>query len=205
MIIITWKDCVINALKNLNGVAAWKDIVRYIVDNKLRENIPQSVEATVRGTLERHSSDSSAFAGEDLFYSVFGIGKGVWGLRDFIPDNEHVDLTQDDYSCPEGRKFLREHIVRERNPSIIKKAKEAFIIKYGPLYCEVCGFDFAKTYGKLGENFIEAHHVKAVSEMKDGEQTKIEDIVMLCSNCHSMIHRKKPWLTKEELAKLLHN
>ena len=31
------------------------------------------------------------------------------------------------------------------------------------------------------------------------EKTKIEDIVMLCSNCHSMIHRKKPWTTKDNL------
>ena len=35
------------------------------------------------------------------------------------------------------------------------------------------------------------------------EKTKIEDIVMLCSNCHSMVHRRKPWTTKEDLKKLL--
>lgn len=200
---MTWKESVIFALRKLNGIANWKDIALYIVDNNLREDIPKSVDATVRGTLERHSSDSSAFAGEDLFYSVFGIGKGVWGLRDFVPDKEHVDLTQDDYSCPEGRKFLKEHIVRERNATLIVKAKEKFIKSHGHLYCEVCGFDFEKTYGKLGENFIEAHHIKPVSEMNEGEQTKSDDFVMLCSNCHSMIHRKKPWLSKEKLKKLL--
>ena len=39
--------------------------------------------------------------------------------------------------------------------------------------------------------------------MKPNEKTKIEDIVMLCSNCHSMVHRRKPWATKEDLKKLL--
>ena len=37
---------------------------------------------TVRGTLELNSSDSRAFNGHrDWFYSVEGIGQGVWGLR----------------------------------------------------------------------------------------------------------------------------
>ena len=60
---------------------------------------------------------------------------------------------------------------------------------------------FVKIYGEIGDNFIEAHHIKPISNMEDGEKTKIEDIVMLCSNCHSMMHRKKPWLTIEQLKK----
>lgn len=39
--------------------------------------------------------------------------------------------------------------------------------------------------------------------MKEGEKTNLNDIVMLCSNCHSMVHRKKPWLEKEELKLIL--
>ena len=69
----------------------------------------------------------------------------------------------------------------------------------------MCGFDFVKTYGEIGNNFIEAHHIKPISKMKDGDKTKIEDIVMVCSNCHSMMHRNKPWLTVEQLKKRINN
>lgn len=55
----------------------------------------------------------------------------------------------------------------------------------------------------IGKDFIEAHHSKPISEMKENEKTKIEDIVLLCSNCHSMIHRKRPWLSKNNIRRLL--
>ena len=43
-----------------------------------------------------------------------------------------------------------------------------------------------------------------VSEMTSGENTKVEDIVMVCSNCHRMIHRK-PLITVEEMKKKLNS
>jgi len=39
--------------------------------------------------------------------------------------------------------------------------------------------------------------------MKLGDKTKVEDIAIVCSNCHSMIHRKKPWLTREKLKRII--
>ncbi len=112
-------------------------------------------------------------------------------------------MTQDDDEFSEGKLSIKEHIKRERNHQLIIKAKEKFKQKNGSLYCEVCGFDFSKAYGEIGNDFIEAHHIKPVSELKENEKTKIEDIVMVCSNCHSMLHRKRPWLTKEQLKTLL--
>lgn len=82
----------------------------------------------------------------------------------------------------------------ERDP----KVRRAFL-QGKELKCEVCGFDFGKTYGELGAGYIEVHHKKPVS---DGERiTDInEDLVMLCSNCHRMIHRGKDhMITVEEL------
>lgn len=39
--------------------------------------------------------------------------------------------------------------------------------------------------------------------MAEGEETKIEDIAIVCSNCHRMLHRKRPWLSINELKQLL--
>lgn len=46
------------------------------------------------------------------------------------------------------------------------------------MFCEVCTVDFSKIYGDRGNNFIEGHHRKFVSEMKEGDKTKA-DIAML--------------------------
>jgi ribosomal protein S27AE len=104
---------------------------------------------------------------------------------------------------PEGRVYYAVHRKIERNSNLIKDAKELFMKNHnGRLYCETCGFDFVKIYGDRGINFIEGHHTKQVSLMKAGEKTKLEDIAMLCSNCHSMIHRK-PLVSVEELSMLV--
>ncbi|WP_335621821.1 HNH endonuclease [Clostridium argentinense] len=100
----------------------------------------------------------------------------------------------------EGKIAFRKHRTRERNPKVIKKAKERFMkINNGRLFCEACGFDFFEVYGERGKDFIEGHHTKFVSELSDGDMTRVEDIAMLCSNCHRMIHRKSV-LTVSELA-----
>lgn len=199
---MTYKDGVVEALKRLNGHAYLKDI--YIVFEEIFDKpLVVSWKAVVRATLERSSSDSNVYDGvDDLFYSVEGIGNGHWGLRSFNQSTV-IELTQEDDEFSEGKVLLKTHLTRERNNILINKAKKVFLEKHGKLYCEVCGFNFEEKYGDLGKDFIEAHHVKAVSSMKEDEKTKLEDLVMVCSNCHSMIHRRKPWLNKNQLKKLL--
>lgn len=200
---MTWKELLQDALEHLGGEAHLEEIYNY-VQNCGQKHLTDRWKATVRGTLERSSTDSQNYdGGQDLFYSVHGLGGGKWGLRGFIPTIESMDITQDDTGFPEGRAVLRQHLLRERNHQVILLAKRRYQEQYGRLNCEVCGFDFEARYGEIGREFIEGHHTKPVSELEPGEQTRVEDIALLCSNCHSMIHRKRPWLTKEELRKLL--
>ncbi len=199
---MTWKEEIINALEHLGGEAHLSEIYEYISAHTDRK-LSTKWKATVRGTLESASSDSARFEGDkDLFYSAEGLGSGVWGLRSFEPTTETMDITQDDSEFAEGREKLAIHVQRERNHQVITLAKQRKLQKCGRLYCEVCGFDFEKVYGEIGKNFIEAHHIKPVSQLMPNEKTRVEDIVLLCSNCHSMIHRKKPWLTVDQLSTL---
>ncbi|MBQ7593950.1 MAG: HNH endonuclease [Synergistaceae bacterium] len=108
---------------------------------------------------------------------------------------ETTSGTVETVGIVEGAKKVVYTTTYERNP----KVRRDFLNKKKHLQCEVCGFDFEKTYGKLGAGFIEVHHKKPVSE---GEHvTDLEnDLVMLCSNCHRMIHRGKDhMITVEEL------
>lgn len=71
--------------------------------------------------------------------------------------------------------------------------------------CMACGFDFEKTYGALGRNFIEVHHFRPLhSPDEEVEINPAEDLVCLCSNCHRMIHRdKNAVMSLEELKQWL--
>lgn len=104
---------------------------------------------------------------------------------------------------PEGKIIERIHKSRERNNMVIQIAKANFKKRHGKLFCQICGFDFEQKYGNLGLNFIEAHHTIAVCDMAPNHVTKPEEIAMLCSNCHSMVHKKRPWLTMKELSNII--
>lgn len=190
----TIKDAIFEALKRLGGIAHRKEILDKILEDNLY---------SFRGKTPLESVSRELQENLNMFYSVYGKDerKGYWGLVEEDVNETDLFYTQDDEGFSEGRKYLRKHIVRERNPKLIKLAKEKFKTKHeGKLYCELCGFDFYDEYGELGKEYIEAHHIKPVSDLKEGEKTKVEDIIMVCSNCHSMLHRKRPWITsKEEL------
>ncbi|MEH7504943.1 HNH endonuclease [Neobacillus drentensis] len=206
-----WLDEIIDALKELGGHGTLHDLSEKILERDIM-NFEENplFRARIRGAIYNHSSDGTFFKGEaggskDIFYSVAGIGKGHWGLRNYEPTEDTVDITEDDMGFEEGKKKLKQHIVRERNPQVIKLAKERFKEKHGRLYCEVCTFDFFERYGEIGEDFIEGHHTIPVSELEEGQKTRVEDIALVCSNCHKMLHRRRPWLSKDELKKLINN
>lgn len=196
----SWKTEVVELLKNLGGHAYLKDIYEEFLESHTRD-VTENYQSSIRDTLEKGSRESSKYDGIPLFYMVDGKNKGHYGLINYIP--EQPDYTQEDDEFTEGKVNLVQHLRRERNQYLITTAKKLFKEKHGKLYCEICGFDFKQHYGDLGDGFIEAHHVKPVSQMQENEKTKIDDIIMVCSNYHSMLHRRKPWITKNELKEIL--
>jgi predicted HNH restriction endonuclease len=98
----------------------------------------------------------------------------------------------------------RLHLTRERNPQIVRQAKALAMQRQGRLQCACCEFEFESVYGRVGVGFIEAHHTKPLSTLhEDGEETQVEDIVLVCSNCHRMLHRRRPWLGVHDLKCLI--
>jgi len=104
---------------------------------------------------------------------------------------------------PEGKRVERLHKSRERSSCLIRSAKNEFIKKYNKLYCQICEFSFEDKYGEIGKSFIEAHHIKPLSELEDETDSTINDIILVCSNCHRMLHRKRPWLSVENIKHLV--
>jgi predicted HNH restriction endonuclease len=96
-------------------------------------------------------------------------------------------------STPKERQMTegeRKHVEQERE--VVKRnplLRQACIDKYG-YQCQCCGMNFADVYGEvLGSRFIEVHHLKMISTYDEQlPDDYLENLVPLCSNCHSMIH-----------------
>ena len=109
-------------------------------------------------------------------------------------------VDEDDEEFLEGRVALRLHRQRERNPALARKKKRQALKTKGRLACDVCAFDFPVTYGDLGEGYIECHHLVPVSEWRGEVRiTRLSDLALVCSNCHRMLHRRRPWLSIDDL------
>lgn len=89
------------------------------------------------------------------------------------------------YDKLEGKKYEASVTRYERD----RGNRKACIAHYGYV-CQVCGMNFEQAYGELGNNYIEVHHLHPVAQ---GERKvdPIKDLIPLCSNCHSMIHRQE--------------
>lgn len=103
----------------------------------------------------------------------------------------------------EARRRQRERYYFARNPQLTADAKA----KYGHR-CQICDFDFAERYGKLGENYIECHHLSPLAERPEAEQlsgttTGLDEVRVVCSNCHRMLHRKRPAIDPDELRAMI--
>lgn len=143
-----------------------------------------------------------------IFTSNLGITVGPLGgfdnPRKFWPEVLDIpELSNGAGLYDEGNLSKRKHRVRERNSQLIKDAKDRFKKKHGHLFCEVCNFNFSDKYGVLGDGFIEAHHTIPVSKMKPGYKTYINEIAMVCSNCHRMIHTQSEMLSIEAISKIV--
>ena len=123
--------------------------------------------------------------------------------NDPVPESFAVDDEEEE--AEEGAILTRTHRARERSGKLSQKKKASVLKEFGKLACEVCGFDFSLSYGERGNGFIECHHVKPVSELTPGSKTKLNDLVLVCSNCHRMIHRQRPWLSVDALRLLIQN
>ncbi|MFF3307144.1 HNH endonuclease [Streptomyces sp. NPDC002952] len=130
-----------------------------------------------------------------------GMGSGALQLLPEQPD----EFDDTGATAIEGRLLVRQALVRERDPKL-RQRKIKQVRRTGlPLSCEVCDFDFARVYGRLGENFIEVHHVTPL-HISGQRETKLDDLACLCANCHRMCHRSSPgesWRTPQALRALI--
>ncbi|MDM1377656.1 MULTISPECIES: HNH endonuclease [Myroides] len=95
---------------------------------------------------------------------------------------ENIDSSN---SVTEGTLRLITHYARERNKNIVT-AKKKQALQNGNLKCEICEFSFIE---KFGIEFIECHHKTPISQ-SGVTQTTLDDLSLVCANCHRMLHKQ---------------
>ena len=99
-------------------------------------------------------------------------------VKDYFGD------SVDDKSIIEGEKTIRTIEVKRRNSLARKLKLEDFKVTHGKVYCEVCGIE--------EELVLDVHHDRIkISEMEEGHKTNLDDLRVICANCHRIVHGLK--------------
>ena len=75
-------DNIIKSLEELGGKGNYAQIYQ-VFERITKQTLTDGRKAGIRAAIEKNSSDSEVFSGNDIFYSVEGKGKGIWGLRNY--------------------------------------------------------------------------------------------------------------------------
>ena len=92
----------------------------------------------------------------------------------------------------EGKYRYVLHKKRERSSALRKAKVKHFLTTNDFIHCELCRVNLnAKYPSSLSEGYIEVHHIKPISTLAEHTPTHIDDLILLCPNCHRMVHRTK--------------
>jgi ribosomal protein L44E len=103
----------------------------------------------------------------------------------------------------EGGKRLVQHFRRERRRSLVDAKRRVFRQDHGSLHCEVCNLNELNLPIEIGEGCFEVHHKTPIAKAIAKVVTKLDDLALVCANCHRMIHRSDPILSISKLRERL--
>lgn len=95
---------------------------------------------------------------------------------------------QEELTFPEGRIITRTHIAYERSVSLrrelLQSRREADELK-----CDCCGYRPPLDHcGDWALAALEVHHVTPISRAGQ-KRTRLNEVALLCANCHRLMHR----------------
>ncbi|WP_052414781.1 HNH endonuclease [Paenibacillus sp. FSL R5-0345] len=125
---------------------------------------------------------------EVLVAKILGMIVCLLPLEESVVEHSSIGLPEGAVTRVEVNRYERSVLNRE-----------ACIMIHGCI-CKACGFDFHKYYGVMGQGFIHVHHVTPVSAIGPNYIVNpTTDLVPVCPNCHSMLHKRNPPFTVDDL------
>lgn len=176
----------------IDNFVPFKQAVLAKIDMAYLENIPESRKSN-------YWRDGVRPIDENVYYLITSKSRQneiSEPKASYIVDEQSNELE----SVSEGTPSKRYVTTYERNPKYRKQA----IAIHGDS-CLACGFNFGDFYGDYAEGYIHIHHIVPVSEFELPKKIDPEvDLIPLCANCHSVVHRKKDrTLSVEEIKDLI--
>ena len=112
-------------------------------------------------------------------------------------ESHQVLQTPEQKASKEGKRRLRVHYSRERTSQ--RKQKIAQVISQkNSVECEACEATQTQYSGLKEHVIFEVHHIIPLAKTEDEVETKLEDLAVLCANCHRAIHAIEPIPTVNE-------
>lgn len=105
----------------------------------------------------------------------------MWGLS--------LSSSKVGAGASEGERRIRAHYRRERSVWLKREKLKATVAEFGALSCELCHTKGSPPYPlKLGKKLFEVHHRKPLATATEPVRTTLEDLAVLCANCHRAVH-----------------
>jgi hypothetical protein len=182
----SWVQDIVTAFEKLGGTARYGELYENV--SKIRGGkLPRSWQATIRQSIESHSSHSRNYRGNDLFYSVGGIGSGHWGLRERVLRTPHAE----DLGEPQEARRSRVESYRILRDTTLARTIKAL---HGN-QCQICGTTLSLADGS---SYGEAHHIKPLGRPHNGPDVE-GNILVLCPNHHALCDLGAIQITLEDL------
>jgi hypothetical protein len=187
-------------VKSINEFA---EVNHEITKNLIAEIDKSRMQVEIRNHSAKSETSLGPFDGTFEIHGRAALGDPVEDIAELLDvvvslfafmAGEH--LEHDDVSFKrEGRAYRIETNKYERS-----RFNRSLAIKIHGLKCFGCDFDFERFYGPVGMGIIEIHHLLPVHLMAERRVVDPRsELVPLCSNCHTLVHREDPPFTIEQL------
>lgn len=112
-------------------------------------------------------------------------------------EQKNIINNENNMSALEGEKRKAEITFRKRNRALIEAKKSN-----SDGTCEICGFNYNDYYkGLKSKNYLVAHHINPIKMREGASKTTLDDIVLICSNCHTAVHSADPPISLKQMKK----
>jgi len=211
-----------DAQLSLKGSEIWFDVE--LTDGRVKSSfmldeypyVSEEIVSALDDILERYSLEKMLFNNENevqllseakslVFYSnIFDISSSKFMAEQIglILDATRLFLDMcepiDDEVFIEGAESWKVSKRYERSRALRGRA-----IAIHGTNCMICGMNFENTYGPVGKGFIHIHHILRISDGGIRSVDPEKDLIPICPNCHSMIHRENPPISPDELRNII--
>lgn len=108
-------------------------------------------------------------------------------------DTSPLDSNLESDSFPEGILLGRLH-------KFIEKRDSAGLVVADR--CDICGIKTDEIY-RSNLNLLSSHLMVPITQLDGRKRYSDSNYITVCPNCHSALHRSRPWLTKENYRAIL--